>query len=63
MSLRREFGIREGVKLAFQMDAFNPFNWVVFGAPNINITSSSFGKITSTASSPRVVQFNARVTF
>src|SRR5439155_24237965 len=63
LSLRREFQIRESVKLAFQADALNPFNWVVFAGPNINITSSSFGKITSTASSPRVVQFNARIAF
>ena len=63
LSLRREFPIREGVKLAFQADAFNPFNWVVFAGPNINITSSSFGKITATSSSPRVVQFNARIMF
>ena len=61
LSLRREFQIREGVRLAFQADAFNPLNWVVFAGPNINITSSSFGKVTATSSSPRVLQFNARV--
>ena len=63
LSLRREFQIREGVRLAFQADAFNPLNWVVFAGPNINITSSSFGKVTATSSSPRVLQFNARVMF
>src|SRR5260370_25718244 len=63
LSLRREFQIREGVRLAFQADAFNPLNWVVCAGPNINITSSSFGKVTATSSSPRVLQFNARVMF
>lgn len=63
LSLKREFPIRESIKFAFQADAFNPFNWVVFAGPSTNITSSAFGKITATSSSPRVIQFNARVTF
>ena len=63
LSLRREFQIREGVRLAFQADAFNPLNGMVFAGPNNTITSSSFSKITATSSSPRVLQFNARVMF
>ena len=63
LSLKREFPIREGIKLAFQADAFNPFNWVVFAGPNVSISSAAFGKITATTSSPRVIQFNARVSF
>lgn len=63
ISLRREFPIHESVKLAFQVDAFNPVNWAVFAGPSVNFTSSGFGKITSTTSSPRVVQFNMRVAF
>jgi hypothetical protein len=62
-SLRREFPIHESIKLAIQLDAFNPFNWVVFNGPSITLASSGFGKITSTSSSPRVVQFNLRVMF
>jgi hypothetical protein len=63
LSVKREFPIRERMKLAFQADAFNPFNWVVFSGPTIAITSSAFGKITATSSTPRVVQFNARLMF
>jgi len=63
VSLRREFVIHEGIKLALVADALNVFNWVRFAPPNINITNTSFGKITAVANSPRVVQFNARVTF
>jgi len=69
LSLRREFQVREGVRLAFQADAFNPFNWVVFAGPvvftgaAVNVTSANFGKITATSSTPRVVQFNARIQF
>ncbi|MBI3208818.1 MAG: hypothetical protein HYZ37_07940 [Candidatus Solibacter usitatus] len=63
VALKRDFGIREGWKISVQADAFNVFNWVRFGNPNFNITSANFGKITGTANSPRVVQFNARLTF
>ena len=62
-SLKREFRLREGVKLAVQADAFNVFNWVRFAAPNLNITNANFGRITGVANSPRAVQFNARVSF
>jgi hypothetical protein len=62
-SLKREFVVREGVKLALQADAFNVFNWVRFAAPNLNITNANFGKITAVANSPRAVQFNARISF
>jgi hypothetical protein len=62
-SLRRDFRIHEAIGLALQVDASNVFNLVIFGNPSNNINSTSYGKVTSTASSPRVVQFNARITF
>lgn len=63
VSLRREFAIREGWKLSLQADALNVFNWVRFGNPVIDTTSASFGKITSVANSPRVVQIVGRFNF
>lgn len=63
MNLRRDFAIMERVKLTFQADAFNIFNIVNFSPPSTNINSSSFGKITSQAGAPRVLQLSARVTF
>ena len=62
VSLRKEFALHETWKLAFVADALNVFNWVRFGMPNLSITSTSFGKITSVANSPRVVQFSLRLT-
>lgn len=47
MSLRREFKIYEGIKLAFQADAFNVNNTVHFGAPGLNPDQASFGTVTS----------------
>lgn len=54
LSLKRDFGIHETLKLALQVDAINIFNFVNFNAPNLSITSTGFGKITSQANSPRV---------
>jgi hypothetical protein len=61
-SLRREFRIRERMGLAFQVDASNVFNLVIFGNPSTNFNSTAYGKVTST-NAPRVVQFNGRITF
>ena len=63
MSLRREFKIHEGIKLAFQADAFNVNNTVRFGAPAVNPDQATFGTVTSQANQPRKFQLNARVTF
>jgi hypothetical protein len=63
LSLRRDFGIREGLTFRVQADAINVFNLVNFSSPNTTITSANFGKITGQANLPRVVQFTARVSF
>jgi len=62
-SLRREFPIKERVKLAIQADAFNLFNVVCFGAPALNPDQASFGTLTSQANQPRKLQLNARISF
>ncbi len=63
ISLRREFAIRERVKLAIQCDAFNVNNAVHFGAPGTNPDQASFGTLTSQVNQPRKLQLNARITF
>jgi len=63
VSIRREFPIRESVKIAFQADAFNLFNQVCFGAPGMNPDQASFGTLTTQANQARKLQLNARVTF
>ena len=63
LSLKRRFPIRESIGIQFQVDAFNAFNTTMFGTPNLNVTSSAFGHITSQANSPRAFQLSARFMF
>jgi hypothetical protein len=63
VSLRREFAIREKMRLAFQADAFNVNNAVRFAAPGLNPDQASFGNLTSQANQPRKLQLNARFSF
>ncbi|MBS1855806.1 MAG: TonB-dependent receptor [Acidobacteria bacterium] len=63
VSLARTFTIHEKFKLGIRADAINVLNFVNFGGPNLSITSAGFGKITSQANSPRVMQVSARFSF
>jgi hypothetical protein len=52
------------LNLRFRADFFNVLNHPVFSNPSADISSAStFGQITSTASSPRVGQFSLRLEF
>ncbi|HUI57871.1 MAG TPA: TonB-dependent receptor [Bryobacteraceae bacterium] len=63
LSVRRDFVIREKVRVSFQADAFNVNNAVHFAAPGTGIDSATFGIFTAMANSPRKLQFSARVSF
>jgi hypothetical protein len=53
----------EGHRLQFRWESFNAFNHNSFGLPAANIRSSTFGRITSSASNPRQMQFALRYDF
>jgi hypothetical protein len=55
--------IHEGVNLEFRAEFFNFFNWVNFGAPNTTVDTATFGYISSTTVSPRIIQFALKVNF
>jgi len=63
VSLRRDFRITERARFLLQWDAFNLFNNVRFSAPSSNLASAGFGRITSQANSPRLMQISARMWF
>ncbi len=64
LSVVRFVPFNERVRGELRAEFFNLFNWTNFANPNTNIAvPSTFGRITSTSSGPRVVQFAAKVSF
>ena len=63
ISLRKQFGITDDVKLQVQADFFNVWNHVNWGNPNTDLSSASFGLITGVTGQPRNIQLGARVIF
>lgn len=64
LSLFKDFGITEGVKLETRFEFFNATNTPHFAGPNADLgTSTTFGQITRTASNNRIVQVAAKIIF
>jgi hypothetical protein len=66
MSAFKEFRIAEGQTFGFRFDAFNAFNIVSYGNPDINVTDPTFGQIASQnsiRSTERHLQFSANYRF
>jgi len=64
-SLFRSFPLfQEKANLLFRLDAFNVLNHPIWGTPGSFVNSTTtFGKVTSQANSPRQLQLSAKVTF
>lgn len=62
-SLFKDFTIHERAKAQFRAESLNLFNSPQFRSPGTNVDSSSFGKITSQANLPRILQLGFRVYF
>src|SRR5262249_24887973 len=56
VSLAKTFSVSERFRVDFRVEAFNIFNRVVFGSPQANLNSATFGVISSQANSPRQMQ-------
>jgi hypothetical protein len=63
VSVQKSFGFTERVRMDFRWEVFNIFNRVIFGGPDTNITSQTFGRITSQFNSPRQMQFGLKLYF
>jgi hypothetical protein len=59
LAVMRFVGLPAGVRMQLRAEFFNAFNQVNFGNPNTNISSSTFGRITS-AGAGRVIQLAAK---
>ncbi len=62
-SLAKYTEIREGHRLEFRFEAFNFPNRPNFGFPNTTFISSSFGRISSTVTTMRELQFGLKYLF
>ncbi len=63
-SLFKDFPIRERLKLQFRAEAFNLANTVMFGGPNMTLTSAAFGTVTpSQINDPRIIQLALKLAF
>jgi hypothetical protein len=64
MSLAKSWTLTESQDLKFSADFFNAWNHPVFDKPSItDIENPSFGQITNTVGTPRLVQFSLRYAF
>jgi hypothetical protein len=50
-------------QLEFRAEFFNAFNVVNFANPNTNVSAATFGQITATTVSPRIIQLAVRFVF
>ncbi|MCP9493659.1 MAG: TonB-dependent receptor [Pyrinomonadaceae bacterium MAG19_C2-C3] len=63
-SVVKFFGITERTNAEFRTEFFNLFNFANFANPNNNIlVPATFGRISSTSSGPRVIQFAVKLNF
>ena len=53
----------EGRNLELRWEMFNVFNTPQFGLPERNVSSGAFGRITSLAGDPRLMQFALKFNF
>jgi hypothetical protein len=62
-ALFKDTKITERLGVQLRMEALNVFNHPAFAAFSTSINSSQFGRVTSTATAPRTLQFGLRVSF
>jgi hypothetical protein len=63
-NIQREFKVKESIALQLRVDALNLQNRTQFGAPNVSLASTDFGRVTSqTNTTKRFIQVQARLRF
>jgi hypothetical protein len=64
LALIKKFDIHDQHVITFRAEAYNLFNNVNFGTPNLNLsTPATFGKISTTVGNPRFLQIALRYDF
>ena len=62
-SIFRTFGIHEGFRFQIRGEATNVFNLTNLGTPTTAMNNSSFGKVTGSGGSNRIIQVGGRILF
>ena len=62
-SIFKQFTVTGKVKLELRGEAFNLSNTPVFSGPDVGVSDTTFGTITSQANSPREIQVAAKILF
>ena len=62
-ALSRVVSLGASRRLALRVEAFNLFNTFNWDVPEVNFGSSGFGRITSMAGTPRIMQFGVSYAF
>jgi outer membrane receptor protein involved in Fe transport len=63
LSLQKNVPLGGARQLQLRVEAFNVFNTINDGNPNVDITNANFGRITSMSGRPRMIQFGARFVY
>jgi hypothetical protein len=63
VALSRNLRLASERRVELRIEAFNVFNHAVLGDPNVTFGSTTFGRITSTADTPRIMQFAVKYAF
>jgi hypothetical protein len=63
LALSRNLSVGDGKHVEVRVETFNVFNTVNLGNPNVTFGNANFGRITTTAGGPRIMQFAAKYVF
>jgi outer membrane receptor protein involved in Fe transport len=63
LSVFRQFPITESKSVEFRAESFNTFNTPTYGIPTNNLSSPTFGRVLSTANTPRQLQLGLKLIF
>jgi hypothetical protein len=63
MALSRLISVGAAQRLELRLEAFNLFNQFNWGTPVTNFNAGTFGRITTQAGAPRIMQFGIKYDF
>jgi hypothetical protein len=63
LAFSRNVNIAAGRRIELRVEAFNLFNNVNWGNPNVTVGSATAGRITTTVGDPRIMQFAMKYAF